>query len=436
MRSSALRRALLVAGATGLLSAMLVPPALAGAHHRGDRARHDDESSPTTLFVSPTGGPSNSGASCTQARYSKIQSAVSAAAAGSTVVVCHGKYTEDVTVAQALTLKGDHAVIDATGKDNGILITASNVTVAGFTIKGATGEGILAVGAANPALVPAGAPAGSITGIPISEVTITHNVVIGNDLGTSTSSYGECQASGNVPGDCGEGIHLMSVADSTVSRNYVTNDSGGILLTDEFGPTHGNVIEHNLVSNNAADCGITLPSHNGLAVNPTTLAPNPALGGVYDNTVRDNTVVSNGLKGFGAGVLIAAPFPGSASYDNVIQGNVLENNGLAGVTMHSHAPGAYIGGNQVLDNLIGVNNLLGDAPLSPATGPGAAPLAFQADNQTTGILVWSIATATPITISDNTILGDSIGIWMNPTVSDPGAADSNAFYGVSTPVGP
>ena len=47
----------------------------------------------------------------------------------------------------------------------------------------------------------------------------------------------ECQAAGEVPGDCGEGIHLMSVADSTVAGNYVTGNSGGILLTDEFGPT-------------------------------------------------------------------------------------------------------------------------------------------------------------------------------------------------------
>jgi len=113
--------------------------------------------------------------------------------------------------------------------------------------------------------------------VPISDVTISHDIVQGNDQGPATSAYMECQASGNVPGDCGEGIHLMSVADSTVSHDYVTGNSGGILLSDEFGPTHGNVIEHNLVSNNASDCGITMPSHNGLAVNPATLAPNPSL---------------------------------------------------------------------------------------------------------------------------------------------------------------
>lgn len=404
-----------------------------GRHSRGN---WHHQPAPASLYVSPTGASANSDSSCTQAGYSTIQSAVTAAAPSSTVIVCAGTYAEDVTVAKALTLRGEEAVIDATGKTNGILITASNVSVDGFTVRNAIGEGILAMGTANPSLVPVGSPAGSITGVPISAISITHDVVQGNDKGGPTSSYTECQTVGQEPGDCGEGVHLMSVANSTVSGNYVTGNSGGILVTDEFGPSHGDVIERNLVTDNASDCGITMPSHNGLAVNPATLAPNPTLGGVYDNTVRGNVVVDNGLTGFGAGVLVAAPFPGSASYDNDIESNVIEGNGISGVTLHSHAPGAFIGGNQIEHNLIGVNNLTGDTPLSPASGPGAAPVQFQADMQTTGILVWSLATPTDITISGNTILGDAIGIWMNPTISDPTAAADNTFEGVTTPVGP
>jgi nitrous oxidase accessory protein NosD len=390
----------------------------------------------STLYVAPTGVSTNDGSSCAQAAYSTIQAAVTAAAPYSTVFVCAGTYAEDVAVAQPLTLQGQNAVINATGKDNGVVISSSHVVVEGFAVRGATGEGILAVGKLTPSLVPIGAPAGSTTGVPISDVTITKNIVQGNDQGPPTSAYAECQASDGVPGDCGEAIHLMSVASSIVSRNYVTGNSGGILLTDEFGPTHGNTIDHNIVSNNADDCGVTLPSHNGLAVDPTTLAPAPALAGVYDNTVRNNTIISNGLKGFGAGIVIAAPFPGSASYDNVVSHNLIEGNGLAGVTLHSHAPGAFVGGNQIVSNTIGVNNLTGDSPLSPATGPFAAPAQFQADTQTTGILVWSLATPTTVTIANNTILGDVIGIWLNPTVTATGASTNNEFYGVTTAVGP
>jgi parallel beta-helix repeat protein len=398
---------------------------------RSSRSHHA-----STLFVSPTGSSSNGGRSCNGAAYSTIQSAVTAAAPWSTIIVCAGTYAEDVAIAEPLKLMGENAVINASGLNNGLLISASHVTVEGFAVRGATGEGILAVGAIDPALVPVGAPAGSTTGVPISDVTIMHDIVQGNDQGTPSSTYTECQASGGEPGDCGEGIHLMSVADSKVSKNYVTGNSGGILLTDEFGPTHGNSIDHNLVSNNAADCGITLPSHNGLAVNPTTLAPAPSLAGVYDNTISDNTILSNGLTGFGAGVVIAAPFPGSASYNNVVRHNLIEGNGISGVTLHSHAPGAFVGGNRILSNTIGVNNLTGDTPLSPASGPGAAPIQYQADTQTTGILVWSLATPTTVTIANNTILGDTIGIWLNPTVTATGASTNNRFYGVTTPVGP
>jgi parallel beta-helix repeat protein len=397
----------------------------------GHRGHH-----PSTLFVSSTGVSTNNGNSCAQATYATIQSAVTAIAPSGTVIVCAGTYAEDVAVTQPLTLKGQNAVIDATGKNNGVVISSSHVTVEGFAVRGATGEGILAVGTLTPSLVPAGAPAGSTTGVPISDVTITKDIVQGNDKGTPTSTYAECQASNGVPGDCGEGIHLMSVANSTVSRNYVTGNSGGILLTDEFGPTHGNTIDHNIVSNNSSDCGITLPSHNGLAVNPTTLAPAPSLAGVYGNTVSNNTILSNGLTGFGAGVVIAAPFPGSAAYNNVVSHNLIEGNGISGVTIHSHAPGAFVGGNQILRNTIGVNNLTGDAPLSPAAGPFAEPAQFQADTATTGILVWSLATPTTVTIAGNTILGDTIGIWLNPTVTAAGASTSNAFYGVTTPVAP
>jgi nitrous oxidase accessory protein NosD len=442
MRSSMVRRLVpLVASSALIAGTVLATTAVdASAHHRARAAHHEHHGGPTgvsgTLYVSPTGVSSNSGGSCAQAQYSTIQSAVTAAAPSSTVIVCHGTYAEDVTVAEPLTLQGQDAVINATGQNNGIAISSSNVTVDGFTVRGATGEGILAAGTPDPSLVPPGAPAGAITGVPITNVTISHDIVQGNDRGPATSAYMECQAAGNIPGDCGEGIHLMSVADSTVSHDYVTGNSGGILLSDEFGPTHDNVIEHNLVSNNASDCGITMPSHNGLAVNPATLVPNPSLGGVYNNTVRNNVVLSNGLTGFGAGVLLAAPFPGSASYDNLIEGNLLENNGIAGVTLHSHAPGAFIGGNEIEHNIIGVNNLTGDTPLSPPTGLGAAPVQFQADMQTTGVLVWSLVTPQSITISDNVFLGDAIGIWLNPAVSDPGAATSNTFQGVATPVGP
>jgi parallel beta-helix repeat protein len=385
--------------------------------------------SSTTWYVSPTGASGAAGTSCATASFGTISAAVSAAAPGDTVVVCAGTYKEDVALSTALTLSGQGAAtttIDATGFDNGIKITASNVIVSGFTVENATGEGILAQ-QPNPVKGPMIQGMQLYTGQPIIDVVIGHNTVENNDQGglpanAATTKYAECQGSGNVPGDCGEGIHLWSVANSQVLFNTVTGNAGGILLTDEFGPTHGNLIAGNIVTGNAYDCGITLPGHN-LALNPQTHKLMPAFGGVYDNVVRNNIVLDNGLLGQGAGILIAAPVPGTASYDNVIEDNAIAGNGLAGVTMHSHAAGAFIGGNQVLNNLIGPNNMDGDTDVSPT-----------ADKAKTGILVWSAATPITVTISGNTIFGDWYGIWMNSTVSAPGAAHQNTFQAVSTHV--
>ena len=374
-----------------------------------------------TLYVSLNGVAGGADTSCATAAYSKINDAVGAASAGDTVVVCTGTYNEGVAVAKALTLTASGAVtIVATGLDNGVKITASNVTVSGFTVENATGEGILAQ-QPNPATGPLVQGTQFYTGLPLTHVVITRNVVQNNDLGTPTSSYLECKPQGQVPGDCGEGIHLMSVALSSVLLNTVTGNSGGILITDEFGPTYGNLIAGNVVTDNATFCGITLASHN-LALNPQTHAFMPSFGGVYNNVVRNNIVLDNGLKGVGSGIGIFAAFPGAADYNNLVQGNTVADSGMAGVTLHGHGPGAYVGGNRILDNLIGPNNLDGDPDTTPA------------DNATTGILVWSAATPITITISGNTIFGNWYGIWLGHVVSAPGASAHNTFWAISTHV--
>ena len=376
----------------------------------------------STFYVSPTGASGGADTSCATAAYSQINDAVSAASAGDTVVVCAGTYTEDVAVAKALTLTTSGAVIiDATGLDNGILITASDVTVSGFTVENAVGEGILAHGTPAPGPVVNGQP--TSTGTPLTHVVIKHTVVQNNDQGAPTSPYKPCQPSNGVPGDCGEGIHLMSVADSDVLLNTITGNSGGILITDEFGPTYGNLFAGNVVTDNATFCGITLASHNGLAINPKTLKTTPTLAGVYDNVVRNNILLNNGLKsGGGSGLGIFAAFPGTADYNNTLLDNSVAASGNGGVSMHAHGPGAFIGGNRILGNVIGPNNLDGDHETTPA------------DLASTGIVVWSAATPITITITGNTIFGNTYGIWINAVVSAPGAATNNTFWTVGTHV--
>jgi len=234
---------------------------------------------------------------CPNPQYTTIGAAVAAANPGDTVEVCQGTYNEDVVITKPLTLLGQNATINAAGKVNGIQILASNSTVAGFFVEGASGEGIL---------VGAFPGASGVPGTVVSYDTVTGNTVEGNDQGNllgnpiSNSSYPECNETVQpapappIPGDCGEGIHLVVANHVTVSDNYVTANSGGILITDEFGPSYDNLLQYNVVVGNLYDCGVTIAGHN--AAGFTAGSPQPSVAGVYSNTVQTNGSTVTGCK--------------------------------------------------------------------------------------------------------------------------------------------
>ena len=68
-----------------------------------------------TLFVAPSGNQNNNGTSCHSAGFSTIQSAVDAAPAKATIIVCSGTYHEQVVISKPVTLTGRHATIDQSG---------------------------------------------------------------------------------------------------------------------------------------------------------------------------------------------------------------------------------------------------------------------------------------------------------------------------------
>ena len=296
----------------------------------------------------------------------------------------------------------------------GVVILSSHVQFSGFKVTNALGEGVLAAG---------------VTGT-IRDISIRHNAVVHNDLGGGVppvSTYFECAAEGPVPGDCGEGVHLLSVAYSQVRGNYVSDNSGGVLLTDETGPTDHNLIIGNTVTGNAADCGITAPGHNPNALNSAGKRQ-PSVAGVYDNVIWGNVVTRNGLKGEGAGVLFAnADHRATASYNNLVAHNYIAGNGLSGVTMHAHTlgPGQFedLSGNKIIDNVIGKNNIDGD------TLDAASPQ----DLLTTGVLVFSGGTRVSVTIAHNLISNNHFGIWLSKPVTAH-RLGTNRFHHVAVPV--
>jgi nitrous oxidase accessory protein NosD len=326
-----------------------------------------------------------------------IGAAVSAATPGDVVFVWPGVYKEQVTLTTSLSLiaAGSHTVIDATGLNNGIFVDGragapnpgvSNVVVSGFDIRNANFEGILVVNGSN--------------------VTLVDNHVHGNNQSLDITA-GACPGmpafETNEGDDCGEGIHLMGADHATVRDNESDHNAGGLLISDETGPSQDNLITGNQIHDNPFDCGITLASHGPA----TSLIPTATVSyGVWNNTISHNASFHNGTQvpGAGAGVGIFAPFPGTAASGNVVIDNVLYNNGLPGVTMHNHAsapapaPPVNMNNNSVIGNHIYGN--AADTEDAATSGP-------------TGINLFSTAPVTGTVISANDIDNEAIAVAYN-----------------------
>ena len=374
-----------------------------------------------TIFVSPSGSD-DGGDGSASAPYQSIAHALAVAPVGATVTLEPGVYRTSVSITKRVTLTSDptrpasvaSTVIDASGEVNGIVVAGPGTrgtVVAGLTVKNALKAGILV--------------------LQTSRVTVQGNVVTANDQSCAgfrgcfnpkaslpvpqgSFTYTNDVPCGNPdfaknPGQDCEALHLVSVTDSLVLGNTVQgNLDGGIYLTDEAGPNSGNLVEGNVVEDNLTDCGITLASHNPKAV------ADPGAGGVFHNTVRHNAAIGNG----GAGILMAGPMPGAASYENTVSANMVEANGMPGIVVHAHTPGQNMNGNVITDNFVSGNGAgIGD------------PDAGLTPEQTTGIDIFS--KAGPLTgtrVQGNTVADQHFGVWLGSLVQQP-AVSGNAAVG-------
>jgi parallel beta-helix repeat protein len=301
--------------------------------------------------------------------FQTISTAVAAASPGDLILVAPGVYKDDVVIGMPLAVAAvipNTAIVDATGQSNGFYIDGldhpglTGVSVSGFQVKNATNEGILVTNA--------------------SLVTVSDNYLTGNNAGLSSGCPGIQPFEMDEAFDCGEAIHLSAVDHSTIANNRVQNNSGGILISDDTGPTFDNVIEGNSVVGNPFDCGITLASHPSSAYTP----------GITHNTISGNLSDHNGYQepGAGAGVGIFSAGPGGEVSGNVIINNTLTRNGLPGVAFHSHDPFDNLNDNVIVGNRIFGNG----ADTEDAATPG-----------TTGINVFGASPITGTIITENVI---------------------------------
>jgi len=341
--------------------------------------------------------------------YSTIGAAVSAAKSGDSINVAQGTYREQVIINKSeLSLIGSNAantLLDASGNANGVgiyvdgmdnltpadiaaghLSGINEVVVQGFTVTNARFEGILVTNA--------------------SHVTIRENHVTGNNTGLQPGVgrlgcpfQPAWETSEGF--DCGEGVHLAAVDHSIVDGNVVDHNAGGILLSDETGPTHDVIITGNLVTENGYECGITLASHPpapGFAANPY---------GVFHNIVANNEASKNGLiipgTGVGIGLFTSPGRPNTATYANVVVGNRAIGNGHPGVALHSHLPGHNLTDNHIIGNYIAGNGA--DTAL---TGPPFNEP--QSPQSPTGIDLFGVSPLTGTVVTGNVIEREGIDV--------------------------
>jgi len=332
--------------------------------------------------------------------FSSIGAAVAAASANDTIRVANGTYREDVIIDKSLSLMGrsqKRTIIDATGFSNGIYIDGidnpglSTVVVSNFRVENANFEGILVANA--------------------SSISIENSLIMSNDKNQTTapSCPGIPSFETGESFDCGEGLHLTGVDHSTVANNTIEGNTGGILLSDDTGTTHDNMITGNLVMNNPFDCGITLASHP-----PASLTGSSFPLGVFNNTITGNDSLNNGLlvPGAGAGVGIFDSVVGAKNFGNLVSSNRLEGNGLPGVALHSHTLGQNLNDNMIIGNRILLNGQ--DTQDAATTGP-------------TGINIFGVSPITGTVISQNRISNESLDIVVNTPANV--AAHLNKLHG-------
>ena len=311
--------------------------------------------------------------------HATIGDAVSHAASGDIIAVSQGTYKEAVVIGKSLSLIGKNpanTIIDATGLPNGVYVDGidhpglTHVVVAGFTIINANFEGILVTNA--------------------SYVTLQGNRIRNNDRSLDVVHL-------TCPGlpsfetaedfDCGEGVHVSGMDHSSVLNNTMEGNSGGILISDETGPTHDNLVAGNIARNNLYDCGITIPSH------PPVNATAPF--GIYRNAILGNEVSGNGVLGEGAGIGLFAFLQGGRVSENLIAANRITGNGLPGVTFHAHGPFENLDNNVITGNYIAGNG----ADTDDAFTPGRA-----------GINIYGLSPINNLVISLNVIKDEDIDI--------------------------
>jgi hypothetical protein len=177
--------------------------------------------------------------------FPTIQAAVTAATAGDTLLADPGTYAESVTVNKSLTIEGNQHGVDARNRsgaesvvtgagNNGATpfnITASNVTIDGFTVQGATnanqfGFGILVGAGTSGTHVLNNIVQNNIAGLSLANNSTSNQTVIQHNLFQNNNQSGPASGAGIYTDQFNAGGTLSDVLiDSNTFRGN-TGDAG------------------------------------------------------------------------------------------------------------------------------------------------------------------------------------------------------------------
>ena len=217
-----------------------------------------------------------------------IQAAVDAAAAGETICVAAGSYTENVYVNKRVTLQGEGAdvvtVTAASADDDVFCVTADYVNISGFTVTGAR----------NPW------NAGISLSTNVDHCNIFDNSASHNYAGIFLHDSGYNEITNNIANSNGNsGIRLDYIKSNNNNlTNNTANSNGdsGIFL---FWSSNNNTLTGNTANSNEDGIGLFGPSNTltGNTANSNTQY------GIYfceadANNVSCNWVQNNGVNGF------------------------------------------------------------------------------------------------------------------------------------------
>ncbi|MEA2075841.1 MAG: NosD domain-containing protein, partial [Euryarchaeota archaeon] len=238
--------------------------------------------------------------------FTNIQDAVDAAYEGDIIYVYNGTYYERISIPNSLTLIGENRSANIIGMGSGkcVYITASNVTIEGFTVRNGD-YGIFIDGwrACDNVIINNTIIQNHYAGIHIDESDnnfIINNSINNNRLGVELYFKADNNTvdSNNISfNDYWGGIRLYTSSYNILSNNIINlNEGEGIELEEWFGEgSDYNIISDNVISNNRYE-GVVfeVSSHNKIYNNNISMNNNGNLvfedGSNYNNISRNTFI--------------------------------------------------------------------------------------------------------------------------------------------------